>query len=166
MSDEPESAETAPTSPAALRDARWLSGLMWTASLFALLLTSWAGLGADLSGAALGSSVIAYLSVALGVEGGGNSDFIISFALILTAAIAGVLGYAWWRFAAVTRQLVAGLAESTDDPDAAAVASYWLPSAQTGRSDLFDLVLSLGVAWAIIVARPVILAAMRIYIDT
>ena len=166
MSDEAELETAPPTSPAALRDTRWLSGAIWIGFLFALLLTSWAGLGADLSGVGLGGSIITYLTVALGGENEGTSEMIISFALIITAAIAGVLVYAWLRFAAATRQLVAGLAESTDDPEAASVASYWLPSGETGRSDLFDLVAALGVVWAIIVVRPVVLAAMRIYVDS
>lgn len=166
MSDEADLEATAPASPAALRDTRWLSGAIWLGVLFALLLTSWAGLGADLTGVGLGGSIITYLTVALGGENDGTPEMLISFALLITAAIAGVLVYAWSRFAAATRQLIAGLAESTDDPDAASVASYWLPSAETGRSDLFDLVAALGVVWAIIVVRPVVLAAMRIYIDT
>jgi hypothetical protein len=91
------------------------------------------------------------------------TTLVASFALIITIALAGVLLFAWWRFATATRQLLAGISDVSDHPNADPAPAYWLGGSNAARSELVDLFPALGVAWALIVIRPVAVLALQIY---
>ncbi len=157
---EPES-EILNSTPAALRDTRWLAGGIWAAVLLALLVTSWAAVGAG----AIGGAGLFFPYLGIGLDSSSNEadpELVASFGLIITIALAGVLAYAWWRFATATRQLLEGISDVSDHPNADPAPAYWLASGNA-RSELIDLFPALGVAWALTVIRPVAVIAVQIY---
>jgi hypothetical protein len=150
------------STPAALRDTRWLAGGIWGAILLTLLVSSWAAV----SGGAIGGAGLFFPYLGLGLDsnnGEADPELVASFALIITIALAGVLLFAWWRFATATRQLLAGISDVSDHPNADPAPAYWLGGSNAARSELVDLFPALGVAWALIVIRPVAVLALQIY---
>src|SRR5687768_2957040 len=107
MTDQPDpEPEIVNSTPAALRDTRWIAGGIWGAALLALLVSSWAAV----SGGAIGGAGLFFPYLGLGLDsnnGDADPELVASFALIITIALAGVLAFAWWRFATATRQLLA-----------------------------------------------------------
>ena len=162
MTDKPESEpQIVNSTPAALRDTRWLAGGIWGAVLLALLVSSWAAV----SGGATGGAGLFFPYLGLGLENNGdaNPELVASVALIITIALAGVLAFAWWRFATVTRQLLNGISDVSDHPNADPAPTFWLAGPNPARSELVDLFPALGVAWALLVIRPVAVIALQIY---
>lgn len=150
------------STPAALRDTRWLAGLVWGAALLGLIVTSGAAVTAGAFGAA--GLYVPYIGLESGSSGSGSDlQLVASFALVITVAIAGVVAYAWWRFGMATRQLLAGLSEASDDPESDPAPAYWLASVDGGRSEMVELIPALGMAWALIIIRPVAVIALQIY---
>ena len=159
MSDEPEPTTVGPSSPAALRDTRWLSGGIWAAVLVALLVSSRAGLGAGIGVFDFSTlSLIAYDGLE---RSDPNRELAASAALIFTLGIALALVVAWWAFARATQALVAALSDSTGEEDAP-VPGIWLIEGK-GRSPLSELATYLGIAWALIVLRPVVVTAIQVF---
>jgi hypothetical protein len=153
------------TTSAALRDGRRIAIGVWVALLVTLLVTSWAGLGANLVTTGLNDSVITYLTVALSGSGKtGVPETIATAALALTVAIAGALVLAWMRFAQATRQMLDGLDDASGGPDTAPATSYWLPAGETNRSELLDLLTFVGVAWGLIILRPVVIGTLQVFL--
>ena len=160
MSDQPEPTTIGPSSPAALRDTRWLSGGIWAAVLVALLVSSRAGLGAGIGVFDFGTlSLVAYSGVE---RSDPNRELAASAALILTVGIALSLVVAWWAFARATQALVAALSDSTDGDEDVPVPGIWLIEGK-GRSPLSELATYLGIAWALIVLRPVVVTAIHVF---
>lgn len=160
MSEQPEVAGIAPASPAALRDTRWLAGAMWGAALFAALLTSWAALGG--AGATGDAGLFSLLLLGGGSGPGSDRDLAASASLIISAGIALMLIVVWWALSRATLGLIAALADSSDGPDDAPVPGMWLAQ-EGGRSALSDMATYLGVAWALIVLRPVVVVSIQVF---
>ena len=160
MSDQRGPATPLESSPAALRDTRWLAGAIWAVSLLALLVTSAMGMGQ-----AVGTfdftalSLLAYSDLGHGEP---NRELAVSAALIITAGIALVLVVAWWAFARATQGLIAALSDSSDSRDDSPVRGIWLIEG-SGRSPLSDLLTFLGFAWALIVLRPMVITAIQVF---
>ena len=160
MSEHPESGEgMLPASAAALRDTRWLAGAIWAAELLALLVTSWAA-----QRVATSPYDLNFLSVLSSGSGQYNPDhkLIAATALVVTAGIAVMLVAAWWAFAKATHALIAALSDSSDTEEDAPVPGIWIaPGA--GRSPLSDAASYVGIAWALIILRPAVIAVIQAF---
>ncbi len=159
MSEQPESSSgVVPASPAALRDTRWLGGAIWGAELVALLVSSWAGQRIATSPYDFG--LFAAISSSSGpLEP--DRKLMATAALIITVGIAVVLVAAWWAFAKATHGLIAALSDSSDTEADEPVPGIWLVPG--GRSPLSDTASYLGVAWALIILRPAVIAAIQAF---
>jgi hypothetical protein len=163
MSDQPNSnAGTSSVSPAVLRDTRWLAGGIWGALLLALVVTSWGAVTAG--GAATSFSFLSFINLGASQNPDDmNPDLVATVALVLMAIVSALLVLAWTRFAAATMSLVSSLSDSSDDAEDQPATIYWLPTTPGARSELVDLLGVLGLAWAAIVLRPIVVAAVQIY---
>jgi hypothetical protein len=160
MSEQSEPTEDfLPASAAALRDTRWLAGAIWGGALLTLLVTSWAA-----QRLASGPYDLTFLSAIYSSSGQFDPDRKLTTAamLIITAGIAVVLVAAWWAFAKATHGLIAALSDSSDTAEDAPVPGIWIVHGG-GRSPLSDVASYIGVAWALIILRPVVLGTIQAF---
>lgn len=157
MSDQPDIELS--RSAASLRDTRWLAGAIWGASLLALLVTSWAGLGSG--GSAVDLTLFSIFAFG-GPEPDPNRDLAAAASLVISAAIALAIVTAWWIFARATQGLLSALADASDGATDEATPGIWL-SQDDRRSPLSDLLTYLGVTWALIILRPVVIGSIQVF---
>lgn len=155
MSDSPEFENYAPASPAALRDARWLTAAIWGALLLALVVTS----GYGITSFAQGSISSRYIGLPLTGGTDPNQKVAAVAGIIMSAAAALLIFAAWRSFAKATNTLVNAIANSSDADDDAPAAADWVA---TDRNNMLftvagEVVQFLGAAWAVMVVTPAVL---------
>ncbi len=151
----------------ALRDVRWLTGIIWAGLLVALLVTSVNAVHAFTQGT-LASRVFGPITSFPQDPGdAARSGALAGLCLSALAALA-VLG-GWIAFARVTKAVVVALADSPT-PGAAAAAEWLIvsedaePSLITvARTLASDVLVFVGAAWLVIIVTPAILAAVQAY---
>jgi hypothetical protein len=162
MTDQPDpEPEIVNSTPAALRDTRWLAGGIWGGLLLALVVTSW---GAVTGGGIAGSfGIFPFINLGTQDPADANPERVATVGLIVTAIVAALVLFAWTRFAIATMALVSSLSDSSDDAEDQPATIYWLPATPGARSELVDLLGLVGLAWAAIILRPMVIAAVHIY---
>jgi hypothetical protein len=155
MSDSPELENYAPASPAALRDARWLTAAIWGALLLALVVTS----GYGITSFAQGSISSRYIGLPLTGGSDPNQKVAAVAGIIMSAAAALLIFAAWWSLARATNTLVNAIANSSDAEDDVPAAADWVA---TRRDNMLftvagEVVQFLGAAWAVMVVTPAVL---------
>jgi hypothetical protein len=153
MTTEPSSQ---PSSPAALRDTRWIGAAIWGAALIALLATSWAAVGGP-----FGGLNFVYLAQ-IGPGDDPDRNFAAAVELVFTVGIAAVLLLGWWALARATHGLIVALSDSSDTADDEPVPGVWLTE-DGRRSPLSDLASYAGAAWALIILRPVVVISIQVF---
>lgn len=155
MSDQPNSEQMEPASPAALRDTRWLAGAIWGALLLALVVTS----GYGITSFAQGSISSRYIGLPLSGDDAPSAK-VAALAGIVLSAIAALLILAAWRaFAKATNALVGALADASDATDDQPAPGDWIVADPRGvvLTMAGEVVQFVGAAWAVMVVTPAIL---------
>lgn len=152
--------EFAPASPAALRDARWLTAAIWGALLIALVVSSAYGIKTFTEGS------IASRYIGIPVNGPETNQRLAAIAGSAASAVAALLLFAAWRaFAAATNTLVTALATSSDGDDDTPAASEWVAREASGTlvSMAGEVVRFLGSAWAVMVVTPAVIGLVTAF---
>jgi hypothetical protein len=139
-------------------DGRWIAFAIWGAVLLALLVTSYAGIVGPTSNIDLTLLTLErYQDLSSPEKGGLDTDLIAWVSLAITAAIALGILLLWALFGRATSALLSGLADE-DGEDQPARA--WVGGGN--RSMLGDLLMWGGLVWALLIARPVLVRALRL----
>jgi hypothetical protein len=152
---DPTQSQFVPSSPSALRDARWLTGGIWAALLLALVVTS----GYGITAFAQGSLSSRYIGLPLTGPADPNAKVGAVVGIVLSVATALLILAAWRSFAKATNSLVTALSEASDAPEELPTAADWLaePQSQPLISIAGEVVQFLGGAWAVMVVTPAVL---------
>ncbi len=165
MSDEPTStaheasARTDAGIREALRDVRWLSGLVWAGLLGALLVTSIYGIEAFTQGS------IATRYFALPTSATSDSTHTTAIAgMVASALAAAAVVMGWWQFAQATRVLIVAYGAEDGDEEALPIAAEWVTETPAPSGDgiqtrvgVVDVLLWVGAAWAVLILTPAFL---------
>lgn len=166
MSDQPTSnppgIRTGVTSgiQAALRDVRWLSGLVWAGLLGALLVTSIYGIEAFTQG----SIATRYFALPTNATVADSGHALAIGGIVASGLAAAAIVMAWWQFAQATRSLIVAYGAEDGDMEAAPIAAEWITEAPAPAGDgsrtriaVADILLWVGAAWAVLILTPAFL---------
>lgn len=162
MTNQPEPDGQTSPSRDALRDTRWLACGIWAAVFVGLLVTSYAGIVGPMSNVDLSLlSLESFQGDFDGDQNTPNRDLIAVVALAVSAVIALVVLFLWALFGRATTALLSSLTDSADSAREVPATVVWL-TASGERSALGDILMWSGLAWALLIARPVLVAALRV----
>ena len=164
MSDQPSStvggAATNSGIQAALRDVRWLSGVVWAGLLGALLVTSIYGIEAFTQGS-IATRYFALPSTSAATDSG---HALAIAGIVASGLAAAAVAMAWWQFAQATRSLIIAYGAEDGDAEAAPIAAEWItetpaPAGDGGRTRIAiaEILLWVGAAWAVLILTPAFL---------
>lgn len=169
MSDEPNS--TAATTAnngdgraagvqAALRDVRWLSGLVWAGLLAALLVTSTYGIEAFTQG----SIATRYFALPTTATVPDSGHALAIGGIVASGLAAAAIVMAWWQFAQATRALIVAYGAEDGEAETLPIAAEWVTETPAATGDgvrtrvaLVDVLLWVGAAWAVLILTPAFL---------
>ncbi len=171
MSDQPDGSGTTATAitGTALRDTRWLAGGIWAGLLGALLVTSITAVDAFTQGS-IASRYFAAVSN-IGPGQGHSDDALAVTGLIVSGLAALALFGGWFAFVRATRAMLLAYADAGIGDDEAPAPAEWVTdesSADSTRTQVLrivpaDVVMYIGLAWAVIIVMPAILAAVEVW---
>ena len=171
MSDQPSPSGTnsGAEAIAALRDARWLAGAIWAGLLLALLFTSAQAAPAFTQG---GLASRFFVSNMNGMDPSQNHAIAVAGLILSGGAALALLG-GWWGFVRATKALVIGYSYSADEGEDPIPAEWVLEEARAEgdaeaqpnptRTMVSDVLQYVGVAWAVIIVTPAVLAAVQAF---
>jgi hypothetical protein len=146
---------------AALRDVRWLSGLIWLGLLAALLVTSSYGITAFTQG-----SIATRYFPANGLGDPDAKGRIAIAGLVASGLAAAAIVMAWFQFVRATRALIVAYGPEDGDPATSLVAAEWIsdetPEGRSARTRIpvGDALLYIGASWAVLIVMPAFLNAV------
>ena len=158
-----------PGALAALRDARWLAGAIWAGLLLALLFTSAQAVNSFTQG---GLASRFFVSNMNGMDPSQNHAIAL-VGLILSGGAALALLGGWWGFVRATRALVVAYSYSADEGEEPMPAEWVLEATHAegeseaqpnpARTMVSDVLQYVGIAWAVIIVTPAVLAAVQAF---
>ena len=171
MSDQPSPGGTSPGAGtlAALRDARWLAGAVWAGLLLSLLFTSAQAVTSFTQG---GLTSRFFVPTMNGQDPGQNHAIAVAGLILSGGAALALLG-GWWGFVRATKALVVAYSYSADEGEGPIPAEWVVEAAQAEgdagaqpdptRTMVSDVLQYVGVAWAVIIVTPAVLAAVQAF---